>query len=123
MGVTFYPGASGGGVKSVQRGTAAGAGNVTITAVDISKTMIRSYSKGSSGSVAARGTGTGNWQITQNTTQLSTNPIELSSYYTFSIPLTAGSTDLTAKTEGAKLVNSTTINCSGACEWEVIEFQ
>lgn len=43
-------------VKSIQKGTTAGAGNVTISSIDVSKSVIMSSSKGSAGSVAASGT-------------------------------------------------------------------
>ena len=43
-------------IKSIQRGITAGAGNVTISAVDPNKTVVFSKSKGSAGYVAARGT-------------------------------------------------------------------
>jgi hypothetical protein len=59
MGIaTFPPSASGlaSVVKSVQRGTASGAGNITITSVDVNKTQVFSFSTGSAGTVAATGT-------------------------------------------------------------------
>lgn len=58
MGIAQIPASSGGlssVVKSVQRGSAASAGNITITAVDISKTLVNSFSTSSSGTVAASG--------------------------------------------------------------------
>jgi hypothetical protein len=59
MGVAVFP-ASGGGltsaIKSLQRGVAASAGNITITSVDTSKTICNSFSTSSAGSVAATGT-------------------------------------------------------------------
>jgi len=59
MGVAVFP-ASGGGltsaIKSLQRGVASGAGNITITSVDTAKTICNSFSTSSAGSVAATGT-------------------------------------------------------------------
>jgi hypothetical protein len=55
MGIATYPVASGGGIKSVQRGQAVSAGSITITAVDIAKTFVRSFSEGAAGTVAASG--------------------------------------------------------------------
>ena len=59
MGVAVFP-ASGGGltsaIRSVQRGVASSAGNITITSVDITKTICNSFSTSSAGSVAATGT-------------------------------------------------------------------
>jgi hypothetical protein len=59
MGIATFPAAAGGlasVVKSVQRGTASGAGNITITAVNVDKTQVLSFSTGSAGTVAATGT-------------------------------------------------------------------
>jgi hypothetical protein len=58
MGIATFPAAASGlssAIKSVQRGTAVSAGNITITAVDMSKTLVNSFSTGSAGSVAATG--------------------------------------------------------------------
>jgi hypothetical protein len=56
MGINQYPSTGGSVIKSIQRGTAASAGNITITSVDTTKTMVRSFSTGAAGTVAARGT-------------------------------------------------------------------
>jgi hypothetical protein len=56
MGVNQYPVASTALIKSIQRGVAASAGNITITAVDTTKTTVRSFSTGASGTVQATGT-------------------------------------------------------------------
>jgi hypothetical protein len=42
-------------VKSIQRGVAASAGNVTITSVDINKTVVNSFSTGAAGSAGGSG--------------------------------------------------------------------
>jgi hypothetical protein len=59
MGIATFP-ASGGGItsaiKSIQRGTAATSGNITISAVVVAKTVCNSFSTGSAGTVAATGT-------------------------------------------------------------------
>jgi hypothetical protein len=61
MGTSVFPAPSaGGGIKSVQRGSAGSSGNVTITAVDISKSFVNVYGTSSSGTVAASGSVTGN---------------------------------------------------------------
>ena len=66
MGIATFPAAASGAVKSLQRGTAASAGNITITAVDLTKTLVNSFSTSSAGYVqatgsinAANGTGSG----------------------------------------------------------------
>lgn len=57
MGSAIFPAPSaGGGIKLVQRGTAASAGNITITGVDTTKTFVRSISQGSTGTVATNST-------------------------------------------------------------------
>ena len=58
MGIATFPASSGGlssVVKSLQRGTAVSAGNITISSVDTSKTTVRSFSTGAAGTVAATG--------------------------------------------------------------------
>ena len=58
MGIATFPAASGGlssVVRSVQRGSASSAGNVAISSVDTTKTIVNSFSTSSAGSVAATG--------------------------------------------------------------------
>lgn len=58
MGIASFPAASAGlssVVKSIQRGSASTAGNISITAVTTSKTQVLSFSTSSAGTVAATG--------------------------------------------------------------------
>ena len=57
MGSTIYPQPSGAvsSVKSVQRGIAASAGSITISSVDMSKTICQSFPTGAAGTSAASG--------------------------------------------------------------------
>jgi len=55
MGISTFPNIVS-PIKSIQRGTAVAAGNITITAVNLSKTMVSSFSTSSNGTVAASGT-------------------------------------------------------------------
>jgi len=57
MGSTIYPQSSGSisSVKSVQRGVAASSGSITISSVDISKTVCQSFPTGAAGTSAATG--------------------------------------------------------------------
>jgi hypothetical protein len=56
MALATYPAASaGGGIKAVQRGLAASAGTVTITAVDTTKAFVNVFGTTSSGSAAIAG--------------------------------------------------------------------
>lgn len=83
MGIATFPAASGGlssAIRSLQRGVAGGAGNVTITSVDISKSMVNIQGTAASGTVSASGSlnaTSGNiaatsWSIPANTHQLNT---------------------------------------------------
>ncbi len=54
MGIATYPSVSS-PIKSIQRGSASVAGNITITAVNTAKTVVNSFSTSSSGTVAASG--------------------------------------------------------------------
>jgi hypothetical protein len=51
-GAVFPAASAGGGINLVQRGLATGAGNVTITAVDITKAFVNVYGTASSGTIA-----------------------------------------------------------------------
>ncbi len=113
MGVANVPSAAGGGIKSVQRGSAASSGNVTITAVDIAKSFVTVFGTASSGTVAASfdlgysSVGSAN-NGGSNNSQTST--------------ASGGSTNLVAAIVQGYLSNSTTLVVSGACRWEVVEF-
>lgn len=170
MAISTYPAASAGGIKSVQRGSAGGAGNVTITAVDISKSFVTVFGTTSSGTVAASGTmnasngninasnmsgeqrgvmfgrvGSGStdaysWPTDANTNNASTGPSSnigvggsewrrtqnitgnATTFAGNSTNLTGGSNNLVAAVVQGYLSNSTTLVVSGACRWEVVEF-
>jgi hypothetical protein len=74
MGIATFPASSGGlssAIKSLQRGEAVSSGNITISSVDTTKTMVNSFSTASAGTVAATGTvsaanGTASAQSTSN---------------------------------------------------------
>ena len=56
MGSSVFPApvaAASGGIKSVQRGSAGGAGNVTISSINIAKSFVNVYGTTSSGTVSA----------------------------------------------------------------------
>jgi len=141
MAVFTYPAVSS-PVKSVQRGSAAGAGSVTITAVDIAKSFCNIFGTTSSGTVAASGAVSG---ITGNiASALVDSPAHYTSTYRVEnnggfgngrvgrVPatsftgnasnITGGSTNLVAAVVQGFLANSTTLTVSGACRWEVVEF-
>jgi hypothetical protein len=155
MGIATFPAASGGlssVVKSVQRGSAGSAGNVTITAVDIAKSMVNIFGTASSGTIAATGSisgASGNAAATNGTAgaqngnisrvegpyggltragsvgiSMGTQTLALNAQ---SISLNAtnisgGSNNLVAAVVQGYLANSTTLTVSGACRYEVVEF-
>lgn len=169
MGVNIFPSGGGGSpIKSIQRGVASSAGSITISAVNTEKTMLRSFSTGSSGTVAATGA-IGSQSISANVaahsisgnlgggtvglfkwvTNYGSNGNAAPTAFSFGSPISApvpsfpistnaaaasipgnigstnisgGSTNLTSAEFGIYLVNSTTIQATGACRWEVIEF-
>lgn len=157
MGVANVPAASGGGIKSVQRGSAAGSGTVTITAVNISKSFVTVFGTASSGTVAAsfnmssaasgnttavgletiggpsisNSTGyrpnassdgggatargvTNDYQIHQWSQTVAVNA--------FNYNIGAGSNNLVSAVTQGYLSDSTSLVVSGACRWEVVEF-
>ena len=113
-------------IKSIQRGITAGAGNVTISAVDPNKTVVFSKSKGSDGYVAARG----NITLTPSSDRPASYHGDeypwcgyTNCYPNYSGSISGGTTDLTVKEYSAKLINATTISCDGPVEWQVVEYK
>lgn len=102
------------GVKSVQRGVVAAAGNISIQTVNPDKAVVLSVSKGSAGTVAT------NSYI--NTTVDTNSGIWPGASKGVTLQLTGGTTNLTTKQYSAKLVNATTLSCDGPVEWQVIEY-
>jgi uncharacterized protein (UPF0333 family) len=117
-------------LKSVQRGLAASAGNITITAVNPAKTIINSFSTSSAGTVAATGSVTGTLtpsggNVSGQSAAVSGNGgNQTGSFATYPVDLSisGGSTNLTTAQYGAYLVDATTIAVTGPCRYEVIEF-
>ena len=113
-------------IKSVQRGFASSAGNVTISAIDTAKSFVTSFSTGSAGSVQTDSITTGTYtpsggnigQYSQSYNPGSGSYPNLIGTRSFS----GGSTSLTSASYGAYIVNSTTITVSGPCRWEVVEY-
>lgn len=144
MALATYP-AIASPVKSVQRGSAAGAGTVTITAVDISKSFVNIFGTTSSGTVAASGSigavngtasaagisvGNARGMRRQNYNNASygnSGTIETLNLAAQNIglnaaSLTGGTTNLVAAVVQGYLSNSTSLVVSGACRYEVVEF-
>jgi hypothetical protein len=124
MGVRAIPASAGGGIKSVQRGLAAAAGNVTITAVDISKSFVKVFGTTSSGTVASDST----------VDAVGANAVSGLSGSNISAQhagggasigarnLSGGTNNLVAAVAQGYLSTSTTLVVSHPCRWEVIEF-
>ena len=175
MAAAVFPAPSaGGGIKSVQRGSAGGAGTVTITAVDISKSFVNVFGTASSGTVAATGAIAATTQAISATTHsmnassgnIAGYSMSLgnrtagngqssfiegsggpgSSWAVGTVPSTTftgsatngniaatngniaatnisgGSNNLVAAVVQGYLSGSTSLVVSGACRWEVVEF-
>lgn len=152
MGISLLgSGAGSGPVKSVQRGEALAAGDITITEVNTSKTTVSSFSTAASGSAGANATiagatgDTGSRTIDSMTAYAAgyqsgsgssgTYDNRYSSITWYVAPanlatstgtlnaqsISGGTTNLTMKNNGAYLKDSTTITVTGPCRWEVIE--
>jgi hypothetical protein len=122
MGVISVPALAGGGIKSVQRGSAGSAGDVTISSVNIAKSFVTVFGTASVGSAA----GSGN--INSNSSNMHHNgngdfgPNNPAAPGNFSASLSSGTTNLVAAIVQGFLANSTTLTVSGACRYEVVEF-
>jgi hypothetical protein len=147
MAVFTYP-AVASPVKSVQRGSAGGAGTVTITAIDISKSMVNVFGTTSSGTVSASfnmSMNAGSIRLVgmssqpNNWGQNGRPSTSTGGGYGSNLPngdwwyedkavnsgtasVGAGSTNLVAGVVQGYLSNSTSLVVSGACRWEVVEF-
>lgn len=139
MAINVFPAAAGGGIKLVQRGEAVSGGTTTITAVDVTKTFVRSFSTGSAGTVA---TNSVNPSVTSSGTLspsgggsvrqggyshqigfiAGTFPTYTGTRTITSGTMSGGSMNATVKEFGVHLTNSTTLTATGACRWEVVEF-
>ena len=148
MAINTYP-AVASPIKSVQRGSAAGAGTVTITAVDINKSFVNIQGTSSSGTVAVSGGinaasgannamnisknrginagGYGNWRYggaSNTATSVFSDfmSVNAGSFNINATNINAGSNNLVAAQVQGYLSNSTSLVVSGACRWEVVEY-
>jgi hypothetical protein len=150
MALATYP-AIASPVKSVQRGSAAGAGTVTITAIDISKSFVNVFGTASTGTVSASfslnntsmtayspgrhfnyitnfGVATAPSGAPSLTQQSETGPTGTNyPFFSYGASIAAmgvngGSTNLIAGVVQGYLSGSTSLVVSGACRWEVVEY-
>ena len=116
-------------IKSIQRGTAASAGSITISSVNINKSFVRSFSVGSAGTVASTARTTGTYTPSGGAVgapggNLNTN----GSFPTYSgtrtliNPTALNPNPKVSQRFGAYLNTSTSLVVTGACSWEVVEY-
>jgi hypothetical protein len=127
MPITIVPAPVSGGIKLVQRGEALTSGAITITAVNMAKTFVRSFANGASGNVAIDSSSSGTLTPSGGTTPAYESDQNSASNGTYpdligSRALSGGTTTLTTKHFGVYLTNSTTLTATGACYWEVVEY-
>jgi len=125
MGLTTFP-ATTSLIKSVQRGSTASAGSVTISSVNITKAFIRSFSNASAGSIGTNSSTSGTLSPSGGNVSVSSPSFNPSggSFPTYigTRTFSGGSTSLVSASYGAFLANSTTVTTDGACFWEVVEY-
>jgi hypothetical protein len=115
--------------RSVQRGSVIAAGDITISAVDPSKTVVFSYSNGSAGSASVNANVTGNLTPNSgfnvmggNSFTKNFNSDQARPRYSDNRSLSGGTTNLVVESYGVYLKNSTTITATGPCRYEVLEY-
>ena len=124
MGIKIYPTVSS-AIKSIQRGSTASSGTVTISAVDTTKSFVNSFSNGSAGTVATNSSESGTLSPSGGNVGTGGNGAGGGGSFPNFIgtrSLSGGSTSLTSASYGVTLTNSTTLTATGACRWEVIEY-
>lgn len=112
-------------IKSIQRGSTASAGNITVSAVDISKSFVTSFSTGSTGTVASNSSTSGTYTPSGGSVGAPGGNFNSSgSFPTYSgtRSLSGGTTSLASSRYGAYLLNSTTVTATGACSWQLVEY-
>ena len=150
MGIATFPAPAGGGIKSVQRGSAGASGNVTITSVDTAKSFVTVFGSASAGTVSASfglTLGTSNQVLYGTSQQVAGGNFKSPNGATFmstqdsggtansngawniastvnapSATVNAGSNNLVAAAVTGFLAGATTLTVSGACRYEVVEF-
>lgn len=123
MAIITYP-AKASGIKLIQRGTTSSAGGITISSVDTSKTFVRSYGTGSSGTVATNSSESGTLSPSGGSCASQGNGSNSGGswpQYIGTRSLSGGTTSLVSIENGVYLTGSTTLQATGACRWEVIE--
>lgn len=126
MAISIFPEISS-PIKLVQRGVFASAGSVNISAVDINKSFITSFSTGAAGSVSLTGNESGTLNPSGGSIFGPSGGNSTASGGTFANysgtrSFSGGSTSITTQEYGAYIANSTTVTSTGACRWELVEY-
>jgi len=124
MAIKNYPLVSS-AIKSVQRGSTAGAGSVTISTINTNKSFATSFSIGSAGTVAINSSESGTLTPSGGSVATQANgAMGGGSFPNFigTRSLSGGSTSLTSAEYGISITNSTTLTATGACRWQVVEY-
>jgi hypothetical protein len=124
MSITQYPEVSQ-GIKSIQRGLTASSGSVTISSVDTSKSFVTSFSTGAAGTVAINSSESGTLTPSGGSCASQGNGSNSGGSwptYSGSRTLSGGTTSLISAEYGVSITNSTTLSATGACRWQVIEY-
>jgi hypothetical protein len=112
-------------IKSIQRGTTASSGAITISSVNTLKSFVTSFSTGSAGTVATNSSESGTLTPSGGSVATAANgAMGGGSFPNFigTRSLSGGSTSLTSAEYGVSLTNSTTLTATGACRWQVVEY-
>ncbi len=130
MAGSVFPAASAGGaIKQVQRGLAGAAGTVTISAVNTAKSFVQVFGTTASGRGAITGqSDAGTMTMNQasqqmfyvrNDTAVGNSPF---SQTVNAVAFSGGTSTITTAVVQGYLNSSTELIVSGACRWEVVEF-
>lgn len=139
MGINQFPTASSGissVVNSIQRGVAGGAGSVSISSVNVNKTQVTSFSTGAAGVAAITGNAQNRFRQHGGSGVFSPHDNAPGHYqageprYGFhhfgvsgtNLPLSGGTSTLTAAAHGAYLSDATTLVVTGPCRYEIVEY-
>lgn len=125
MAISTYP-LSSSGLKSYQSGTTGSATTITISSVNTSKTFVHSYPTGSAGSVGATGSIGGTLSPSGGSVATTAGGGAAGggtmANYSGTTSFSGGTTNLTSAEYGVYLTSSTTLVSTGACFYQVIEY-
>ena len=124
MSIQVYPEVAS-GIKSVQRGSTASAGAITVSSVNTAKSFVTSFSTASAGTVATNSSESGTLTPSGGSVATQANGAMGGGIFPNFIgtrSLSGGSTSLTSAEYGVTLTNSTTLTATGACRWQLVEY-